>query len=81
MLLVVLVVSFVFLGRWQWSRAMSTSGGPQNLIYALQWWTFAGVIVYGWWRMVRDELHPVTPAAPMAAYNDYLAWLSANPRR
>ena len=107
-MLVVLVASFSFLGRWQWTRAMSSTGGAQNLIYALQWWTFALVVIYGWWRMVRDELHPVTPAAilPMydeslppslqrhkplpptrpeeddelAAYNDYLAWLNANPR-
>ena len=109
MLLVVFVGSFILLGRWQWTRAMSSTGGAQNLIYALQWWTFALVVVYGWWRMLRDELHPVMPAAvsssydeslppslqrhkplppitreeddELAAYNEYLAWLNANPRR
>jgi hypothetical protein len=35
---------------------MSQSGSAQNLLYALQWWSFAVIATYGWCRLVRDEL-------------------------
>jgi surfeit locus 1 family protein len=27
----------------------------RNLSYALQWWLFAGLGLWGWWRLVRDD--------------------------
>ena len=119
-LVVVLVVAFAFLGRWQWDRAMAPTGSLQNLLYAIEWWVFAGLVVAGWAHLVRDEVRGVvrsraepvggvevpafaarrasaTAASPeqlpkqpvepddvddeLAAYNAYLAWLNANPRR
>ncbi|GAB2868009.1 hypothetical protein GCM10027026_17660 [Myroides odoratimimus subsp. xuanwuensis] len=32
------------------------STGLRNLLYALEWWIFAGFVLYIWWRYVRDEL-------------------------
>jgi cytochrome oxidase assembly protein ShyY1 len=29
--------------------------GIRNLLYAIQWWTFAGFVVFMWWRIVRDQ--------------------------
>jgi cytochrome oxidase assembly protein ShyY1 len=28
--------------------------GIRNLLYALQWWLFAGFVVFMWWRILRD---------------------------
>jgi len=28
--------------------------GIKNLVYALQWWLFAGFVAFMWWRIVRD---------------------------
>jgi hypothetical protein len=120
LLLIVVVTAFVFLGRWQWDRAMARTGTLQNLLYAVEWWLFAGLAVLGWAHMVRDEIRGVDrraagPADPgelpsfavrpavgardgaeavqreaeadtaedaeLAAYNAYLRWLHANPRR
>jgi len=33
----------------------SLTAGLRNLMYALQWWLFAGFVIFLWWRMVRDE--------------------------
>ena len=114
--MVVLVASFVFLGRWQWHRAMAPSGSLINLLYAIEWWVFAALVVLGWAHLIRDELRGTRPTeklamapesdlpafaqrrsgepvaeqrspedeaadAELAAYNAYLAWLNANPRR
>lgn len=88
------------MGFWQWDRAQD-SRSAQNLFYAIEWWAFAAIMAFVWWRTVQDELtpspHPDAPlgedgrvAAPVTtaaeddpelqAYNDYLAWLAANPR-
>lgn len=106
----VAITACAFLGRWQWDKAMWGSGDLVNLGYGLQWWSFAAVIVYGWFRLVREDLHP-QPASPdpsgaqeseataspafvrprpappaldddpeLAAYNAYLAQLSARSR-
>jgi surfeit locus 1 family protein len=32
----------------------------RNLLYALEWWVFAGFAVYAWWRWCRDEVRQVT---------------------
>lgn len=29
--------------------------GIRNLLYAFQWWVFAGFVAFMWWRIVRDE--------------------------
>lgn len=34
----------------------ATSTSLRNLLYALQWWVFAGFAVFLWWRWVRDEI-------------------------
>jgi len=46
----------ILLGRWQWSRARSAQGTLQNLGYAFEWWLFAGLAVYGWWRELRADV-------------------------
>ena len=33
----------------------SWTAGLRNLMYALQWWLFAGFVIFLWWRMVREE--------------------------
>lgn len=33
----------------------SFTAGLRNLMYAVQWWVFAGFGVFLWWRMVREE--------------------------
>ncbi|WP_052466122.1 SURF1 family protein [Mobilicoccus massiliensis] len=38
----------------------------RNAAYALQWWIFAGFVVYIWWRMVRDD-HELTLATALDA--------------
>jgi cytochrome oxidase assembly protein ShyY1 len=30
--------------------------GIRNLLYALQWWAFAGFAVFMWWRMIHDPI-------------------------
>jgi DNA-binding transcriptional regulator of glucitol operon len=56
-LVVTLCVAFVRLGRWQWDRAQSATGGWQNLGYALQWPLFAVVLVAAWARFLWLEHH------------------------
>jgi DNA-binding transcriptional regulator of glucitol operon len=92
-----LALLFCRLGWWQWDRARSATGGVQNVIYALQWPSFAVFGLVMWWKSVRDELHPAARSVvrrdeqprvyavaaedpedeELAAYNRYLAWLSA----
>lgn len=45
----------VLLGRWQWDRSQSQWGTLQNLGYAFEWWLFACLAVYGWWREMRAD--------------------------
>lgn len=35
--------------------AASFGAGLRNLMYAVQWWVFAGFVVFMWWRIVREE--------------------------
>ncbi len=37
--------------------------GVRNLVYALQWWVFAGFVAFMWWRIVSDASN----AEPRAA--------------
>ena len=34
----------------------SSATGLRNLLYAVQWWVFAGFAVFVWWRWARDEV-------------------------
>jgi hypothetical protein len=57
------IVACALLGRWQFDKGVFGSGDLVNLGYGLQWWSFAAIIVFGWWRAVRHELRPkVHPA-------------------
>jgi hypothetical protein len=62
MLVVVAVLSL--LGRWQWDVSQSSHGGLQNFLYAFQWWFMAAMVIYGWWRLLRDDAHPHTRPKP-----------------
>jgi DNA-binding transcriptional regulator of glucitol operon len=68
-LAVVLAITFLRLGLWQWHRAQAT-GSMQSMGYALQWPAFTVFGIFFWWRTVRDKLRPPS-AAPAPA----------NPRR
>jgi len=37
----------------------SFTAGLRNLMYALQWWAFAGFAAFMWWRIARDEVRRV----------------------
>jgi hypothetical protein len=60
--MLVIVAAFSLLGRWQWDVSNSARGGLQNLLYAFQWWVMAGIVIYGWWRLLHDDVHG--PPAP-----------------
>jgi hypothetical protein len=56
-LALVLIAALILLGRWQWDVSESQRGGLQNLLYAFQWWAMAAMVVYGWWRLLRDDTY------------------------
>jgi hypothetical protein len=56
-LALVLIAALILLGRWQWDVSESSRGGLQNLLYAFQWWAGACMVVYGWWRLLRDDTY------------------------
>jgi hypothetical protein len=104
-LMVAAVVTMLWLGAWQLSRA--AGGNALSWGYAIQWPVFAGFTVFLWSREVRRVRRggpaagaPTAAPGPvitrgasgpaeaayddsddpeLAAYNRYLAWLSANP--
>ena len=55
-LALVAIALFVFLGKWQWNRAMASDGTLQNLFYAFNWWIFAVLVVYGWGKTLHEDL-------------------------
>jgi hypothetical protein len=69
LLALVLIAGMILLGRWQWDVAQSQRGGLQNLLYSFQWWALGLVILYGWWRLLRDDTYgrPAAGAAERAA--------------
>jgi DNA-binding transcriptional regulator of glucitol operon len=86
----VLIGAFAFLGRWQWNRAMSDTGSIQNLLYAIEWWVFAALVVAGWVQLVRDELRgtgrsllrraePGEPSSGLPAFADPSTTTRPNP--
>lgn len=56
LLMVLLVVVFLGLGWWQWTRG--ESGNARSFGYALEWPAFAIFVIVFWVRMMRDELKP-----------------------
>ena len=65
--LVAAVLVMLRLGLWQWHRAESSTGGIQNVAYALQWPLFAvfAIVVYG--KTLREEARrePGAPRNPL----------------
>jgi hypothetical protein len=66
----VLVIGFLGLGWWQFSRA--TGGNTLSWGYTFEWPVFALFVVFLWVREVQQELRagrkaPEEPAAPPAA--------------
>ncbi|OAA27093.1 hypothetical protein UG55_1010109 [Frankia sp. EI5c] len=53
-----LVGLFLRMGIWQWTKGESDHGTLQNLFYGVEWPIFAAFVVYWWWRMVSEDLHP-----------------------
>lgn len=51
-----LVYVFLIFGRWQLHRAQS--GHTASYAYAVEWPTFALMVVGFWVKIIRDELHP-----------------------
>jgi DNA-binding transcriptional regulator of glucitol operon len=59
----VLFVTFLRLGLWQWHSAVRTRS-PQNMGYALQWPFFALFGVAVWIRICRDAVRPRPETTP-----------------
>jgi hypothetical protein len=66
-LMVIIVAAFSLLGRWQWDVSDSQRGGLQNMLYALQWWAMAAIVIYGWWRLLHDDAYPPPVVGDSAA--------------
>jgi hypothetical protein len=61
LLTLVAVAACALLGRWQFDKALWESGDLVNLGYGLQWWSFAAIILFGWWRGARDAVRGDAP--------------------
>lgn len=57
---VLLVLAFVALGFWQLHRA--EGGNARSYGYALEWPTFALLVIGFWLKIMRDELRHRRPA-------------------
>jgi hypothetical protein len=57
LLMVLLVLVFLRLGWWQFEKGRSHDD-LQNLFYGIEWPFFAGCVIFGWWRMMQEELRP-----------------------
>jgi len=79
--MLIIVAAFSLLGRWQWDVSASARGGLQNLLYAFQWWVMAAIVIYGWWRLLHDDVHglPVPTPAPAETVDD-ASWRTAGRR-
>jgi DNA-binding transcriptional regulator of glucitol operon len=81
-----LVVTMVFLGRWQLHVSEAKHFSLQNFGYALQWWAFSIFAVLMWLRILRDHARgsaasqpaePATAPDPPVAYRRYVMPQSA----
>lgn len=61
-LALVLVIAFLGLGWWQFSRA--TDGNAISWGYTFEWPVFAGFVVFLWWREVQQERRAARAPAP-----------------
>lgn len=54
---------------------VGVSDSLRNLLYAFEWWFFAGFAVFVWWRHVRDATQPTPPedAGAQSAKDDHVA--------
>lgn len=57
LLMVLLVLVFLRLGWWQFEKGRSHDD-LQNLFYGIEWPFFAACVIFGWWRMMQEELRP-----------------------
>ncbi len=62
---VLAVAGMVWLGDWQFRRAMA--GNTLSWAYTFEWPIFAVFGIVFWIKTIRDELHPATPASSQAA--------------
>jgi DNA-binding transcriptional regulator of glucitol operon len=62
-LAVILFVTFLRLGFWQFHRAVQLNSA-QSMGYALQWPAFALFGAFFWWRTVRDGMRADGTARP-----------------
>ena len=56
---VALVITFLRLGWWQWTRA--ESGNVLSYGYTFEWPLFALFVMFMWWKMLHFERRPPTP--------------------
>lgn len=79
---VAIVITMIFLGRWQLHVSQSKHFDLQNFGYSIQWWLFSAFALFFWSRLVRDGarrragITSDVPAAPAAgepvAYRRYV---------
>jgi hypothetical protein len=60
LLAVVLIVAFLGLGWWQFSRA--SAGNTLSWGYTVEWPVFAAFVGFLWWREVQHHRHGPAPA-------------------
>ncbi len=61
LLVVALAVAMVLLGHWQLDVSDRKHFNWQNFIYAVQWWSFTGFLLFFWLRLMRDAVRPPAP--------------------
>jgi len=54
---IVLVPTFLLLGRWQLSAALS--GNELSWTYVFEWPAFAVMTVYLWWKLIHEQRTPL----------------------
>lgn len=53
LLTIVVVPTFLFLGRWQYHAAMA--GNTLSWVYTFEWPAFAIYALYVWWKLIHDQ--------------------------
>ncbi len=90
--MIVLLVAFGLLARWQLSRALGGNG--LSWAYTFEWPLFGIYAIYVWWRILHEDLPPSRPKtisdrqrareasaeAERSEYNAYLAALQRGDR-
>lgn len=73
-----LIVFFVYMGRWQWTKGESSHGTLQNLFYGIEWWIFTAFVLYLWGKMIIEEVRPAAATSALAG-DDAAAELAVAP--